>query len=360
MNINSLILYLQKIKRNNNIYVYGAGTYGNTVGKFLDRHCISWEGYIDSNEKKIGNNLNGKTIFGMNQIEKLSNIFVIVAVLPVFNGLVTEEIYIQLQKIGVEQNHIFKLTEDNALRNEIVYEVKQPQVELDRLKVLKDRFIGRRCFLVGNGPSLNKYDISKIKNELTFCCNTAFQLFRECNWKPTGYFFSDSMFWKHYGSDYVAVENLVNSCEYAFTTINTPVYEKYRCLFDNLFFTYVLYNDKIWFEEDITNALCEGGTTLYPLLQIIRYMGINEVYLLGVDFSFHKELIGGKIKINKDVKNHASGMDQINEGRYDVQRIHNAWCCARDYANQHDFKICNATKGGKLEVFERVDFDSLF
>ena len=37
-----------------------------------------------------------------------------------------------------------------------------------------------------------------------------------------------------------------------------------------------------------------------------------------------------------------------------------AYQAAREYADRHGIKIYNATRGGKLEVFERVDFDSLF
>ena len=47
----------------------------------------------------------------------------------------------------------------------------------------------------------------------------------------------------------------------------------------------------------------------------------------------------------------------------------NQWCgekvtkgfeAALVYAKSRDIKIYNATRGGKLEVFERVDFDGLF
>ena len=33
---------------------------------------------------------------------------------------------------------------------------------------------------------------------------------------------------------------------------------------------------------------------------------------------------------------------------------------AKLYADEHGIKIYNATRGGRLEVFERVDFDSVF
>ena len=32
---------------------------------------------------------------------------------------------------------------------------------------------------------------------------------------------------------------------------------------------------------------------------------------------------------------------------------------AREYCDSHDIRIYNSTRGGKLEVFERIDFDAL-
>ena len=37
-----------------------------------------------------------------------------------------------------------------------------------------------------------------------------------------------------------------------------------------------------------------------------------------------------------------------------------AFVNARAYSDQNNIKILNATRGGHLEVFERVDFDQLF
>lgn len=42
------------------------------------------------------------------------------------------------------------------------------------------------------------------------------------------------------------------------------------------------------------------------------------------------------------------------------KQVHLAYLSAKKYAEEHGIKIYNATRGGKLEVFERVDFDSLF
>jgi len=44
----------------------------------------------------------------------------------------------------------------------------------------------------------------------------------------------------------------------------------------------------------------------------------------------------------------------------DVDLMIAGYQAARDYADNNGLKIYNATRGGKLEVFERVDFGSLF
>ena len=40
-----------------------------------------------------------------------------------------------------------------------------------------------------------------------------------------------------------------------------------------------------------------------------------------------------------------------------------SWCLfdsGKHYADKHGIKIYNATRGGKLEIFDRVDFDTIF
>ncbi len=36
-----------------------------------------------------------------------------------------------------------------------------------------------------------------------------------------------------------------------------------------------------------------------------------------------------------------------------------AYMSLREYAKEHGIRVLNATRGGKLEVFERVNFDKL-
>ena len=43
----------------------------------------------------------------------------------------------------------------------------------------------------------------------------------------------------------------------------------------------------------------------------------------------------------------------------DEMKIFRSYQIAEEYSRTHGFRIFNATRGGCLEVFERVDFDLL-
>ena len=48
---------------------------------------------------------------------------------------------------------------------------------INQLRTLKDSHQGQRCFIMGNGPSLAKTDLSKLKNEFTFGMNRIYLAF---------------------------------------------------------------------------------------------------------------------------------------------------------------------------------------
>ena len=85
-------------------------------------------------------------------------------------------------------------------------------------------------------------------------------------------------------------------------------------------------------------------------------MGFAEIFLLGVDFNYTKNVY--------DHQNHFEGCDtpqnRIRLNTVYPERTLLAYQAANKYCKEHEIKICNATRGGKLEEFERVNFDSLF
>ena len=47
----------------------------------------------------------------------------------------------------------------------------------EKIKKLKDNYIGKRCFIIGNGPSLRIEDLNCLKGEYTFAANRIYEIF---------------------------------------------------------------------------------------------------------------------------------------------------------------------------------------
>lgn len=56
---------------------------------------------------------------------------------------------------------------------------------------IKESKKGKRCFIIGNGPSLNAKDLDKLVNEDTFGVNEIHRLFSKTLWRPTYYIIID-------------------------------------------------------------------------------------------------------------------------------------------------------------------------
>lgn len=62
------------------------------------------------------------------------------------------------------------------------------------LKTLKDVHYGKRCFIIGNGPSLKVEDLEKLGSEYTFSANRIYKVFNKTGWRPTYYLAVDPNF----------------------------------------------------------------------------------------------------------------------------------------------------------------------
>lgn len=122
--------------------------------------------------------------------------------------------------------------------------------------------------------------------------------------------------------------------------------------------------NETFFSEDLTQGVYTHGTVTVGCIQVAAYIGCTEIYLLGVDFS---QLINKRGRDSHFIKNYnAEDSDEDLECGYLTDEIlqgqmYIGYSAARKYADTHPpLKIYNATRGGYLEVFERVNFDSLF
>ena len=232
-----------------------------------------------------------------------------------------------------------------------------------RLKRFKNCHEGQRCFVIGNGPSLTTDDLDKLKNEYTFACNKIYRLFDKTTWRPTYYVLQDRavMF-----DDYDMLVPTSKECTACFLNgIRYWEHPKELRKADNVFFFYIHTvtdeNGEPPVFADITKGTNNGSTITFGMLQFAIYMGFKEIYLLGVDNNFSHMVDRDGNVIVQDIKDHFEGGDHASLKNINIEawKLEQTYLSAKKYADAHGIKICNATRGGKLEVFERVNLDQV-
>lgn len=352
--LQDFLSYIKAISSVKSIYLYGSGYYGQIFGEWFDKNGISWEGYVDSDPQKNGTKLRNKIVYLPQKIfDKKNTCFVITT------GMNTRNV---IARFLDDNNCEYVYVDSNSLVHEMNYVIKNPsQVKINKIKKFKGAYNNSRCFIVGNGPSLTIDDLNRIANEYSFATNSVCNIWSDTIWRPTFYLVNDIVFGqtliKEQGFDYLTKELENVLCNYI-----QPFFNEYQDK-NNVFFYRSLFNNYGLpdFSEDISKGVYESSTTVYLMYQFAAYMGFNEIYLIGMDFNFKNVINKDGIKTTNDtVKDHADMLNGNSNGVYHIDDILNCHIAAKQYADEHGIKIYNATRGGKLEVFPRVDFDSLF
>jgi hypothetical protein len=238
----------------------------------------------------------------------------------------------------------------------------------DILKSLKDKYKGERCFILGNGPSLNKCDLALLKDEYSFAVNGIFYKTKEMNYKPNFYMVEDN---------HVVYDNLkeINKyqCEYKFFPSNYKnviVPDETTIFMPSDFGFYREYHPYYCiprFSTDVSNEIFAGQSVTIMQLQMAYHLGFSHVYLIGMDFSYalpeSTKVEGCNYTSQEDDVNHFHP-DYFGKGKkwHDpkLDRVLMNYQKCKEEFELDGRKIYNATKGGKLEIFDRVDYDTLF
>ncbi len=232
---------------------------------------------------------------------------------------------------------------------------------------LKNKFKGQRCFIVGNGPSLNQIDLNLLKNEYSFAVNSIYYKTREMGYKPTFYVVEDL---------HVINDNLKEINDYQCNFMFFP--SKFKSKFNkgaNRYFLnldYSFYNDvSPYFEiprfsQDCSEEVFCGQSVTIVNLQLAYYLGFTEVYLIGMDFNYNipdtAKVEGNVIESTEDDVNHFHP-DYFGKGKkWHDPKLYNVLKSYRLAKLMYELdgrKVINATVGGKLDVFERKNFNEL-
>ena len=225
---------------------------------------------------------------------------------------------------------------------------------ISNIRQYKNRFAGKRCFIIGNGPSLKKTDMSRLKEEYTFGMNRIYLMFPDIGF-PTSFL--------------VSINDLViEQSARDFQNMDIPRFVSWRAKEwlqpeENLNFLYTTYTGPK-FSKNAVGRLWEGATVTYVCLQLAYYFGFSEVILIGVDHSFvTKGTPNTTITSRGDDENHFHPKYFGKGFRWqlpDLDTSEIAYVMAKKAFEEDGRKVVDATVGGKLTVFPKVQYDSLF
>jgi hypothetical protein len=234
------------------------------------------------------------------------------------------------------------------------------RASIQRLAALKDAHRGERCFIIGNGPSLKQTDLSRLHGEFTFGLNRIYLMFPELGFATTYYLSINSL--------------VIEQCAADIRALPVPKFLSWRShpliqptddghLDHDLAFLHTTYTGPK-FAHDARGRLWEGATVTYVALQLAYHMGFQQVILIGVDHSFSTQG-----KPNSTVVSQGDDPDHFNASYFgkgfrwqlpDLETSERAYRMARQNYEAAGRQVIDATIGGKLTVFKKVPYGSLF
>lgn len=223
------------------------------------------------------------------------------------------------------------------------------------LSQMKDAYKGKRCFVIGTGPSLTKEDLELLKDEVTFASNRIFKMFTETDWRPTYYAIFDETVAGSGG-----VMDGINSFDCQMKFVREQGLFIYRNIKGHYCTIHSWHSKKNLVEPRFSTELTKGiytiGTVTYALIEIAAYMGFSEIYLLGIDNKYSKtRLKNGEVVVDNSLKSYFGNESKVEQGpAHKTWEMDIGYQYAEEFSRNHGFRIYNATRGGYLEAFERV------
>jgi hypothetical protein len=232
----------------------------------------------------------------------------------------------------------------------------------DGLASLFDLHKGKRAFVLGNGPSLKIDDLNLLQNEITFASNKIYLAFNETSYRPTYWTICDAL----------VAENCFDEIRtLKLIKIGAWSTKSYLKGIDSMFFSNAPRGiNRDIYTWDLVKGIYAGHSVVNFSLKLAYWMGIREIYVIGVDFKFTvpKTVTGIKIFGNDVI----ISQGEVNHFHSDYRKSGESWTMPQLEAQRKDFQmtgefykqndgiVYNASRCSELDVWERVEFDTFF
>ncbi len=323
------------------IVIFGAGKAGERALRSLSPHeeVIA---FMDNDPEKQGTEHCGIKVVSPAELSALSCDCVRIA------SDRSREIYAQLLRSGWPEG---LLEIDYSPSNDKLYEAWKRN-HSHRLEVFRDCHRGEDCFILGNGPSLAKMDLSPLNRYRTFGLNKIHLIFSRSEFRPSYHVAINPLVVAQSRKDF---ERL--GCP-SFLPIDQLATDEGR----DAPIYYINAPESQAFSGDATVAVCQGSTVTYAAMQIAWFMGFQNVYLIGVDHSFttigepnEKQRMGPVDSNHFDPDYFANQDWQLP----DLEGSEFSYLMAKKNFESSRPPRCiwDATVGGKLNLFPKLGYE---
>lgn len=249
-----------------------------------------------------------------------------------------------------------------------VEEYPDTMFDSEALAAFKDRHRGERVVIVGNGPSLNELDLTRLKSEHTIAVNGIFYARDQMGFDPSYYVVEDTAVMRDNLDEIIAYD----AGHKFFPSMYRQVVGEHQNV------TYFMMNRGFYdpaspdfcvprFSVDPTQRVYSGQSVTLINLQLAYHMGFEEVVLIGMDFSYTvppDAIVEGDIITSTSGDPNHFHPEYFGPGKVwkdpKLDRVLANYAMAKQIYEADGRRIVNATAGGRLELFERVDYTSLF
>jgi len=246
---------------------------------------------------------------------------------------------------------------------------------MDELKIikknilLKDKFKGRRCFILACGPSIKNQDLFLIAEDISIAINNFYFHKDIQRINPNFWICADPKYFNTHKDEDLPIISAIEEKEIVtnfffpmvayqnihiksqnFCTINYFKFDHSKTKMDNIDFSHGI-------PPYAQNSVCVA-------IMLAFYLGCSPIYLLGCDHTWwgwqKKEYAGVQMPHFYNLSDPTSKNLSFDRLKSTILVQKYQYLVLNKYAQNGGYEIYNATGGGYLDVFQRKNFEELF
>lgn len=263
-----------------------------------------------------------------------------------------------IKELHAEREKLKNLEKENEAFKVLIKYLSTSDLWLEKNR---NKYKGQTCFLLGCGPSLSGVDLDLLKDHYIAGVNGVALI----EGLELDFFFSVSYeFWKDHTEKLKNVNSKMRFLPQHLKQLESNIPTTWLNSVDEKQSRY-LGEGKPWcFSRNASKMVFMGGSVVFVALQVLYYLGFEEVILLGIDHDYglsqdEKEKIEGIRRTGESLNAHFLDNYYSNNAsvHIDILGAERAYSLAREAFDLSGKRIYNATEGTKLDIFDKVSLE---